>query len=287
MLRTRELVRPATTDVHTVQIGSFEVVVTGAACVVDLIREAFPSHPGWSTPHTNGHGSRLHVHEDGDDTWQVIEGDALLRHCHTLDELQAYLVWLIVSRAVERLGSDHLLFHAAAISVGQAGIILPANSGSGKSTLTAALVAAGATYFSDEIAAIEAGAGSLVPFPKAIKLEPDTLPVLSSRYPELADRRLLDRRATYVRPPVERWASEPVSPQFVIFPRYRAGAPTQLRSISRSVAFERLLEQAFSTGGQAGDGIQQIVHLIQMCSCHDLTFSDLDCAVDLVTHIAG
>jgi HprK-related kinase A len=247
-----------------------------------MVRQAFPTAPAWPASLSGAIQFDLHVSQTNtsSDTWYVTENNTTTHKCQRLAELQSLLVWLINSRAVEWIGKDHLLFHAGAIAAGQTGIILPAQSGSGKSTLTAALVAGGCSYFSDEAAIIDPDSGLLLPFPKAIKLEPDSLPVLASRFPELeVNSETQSRRVTYLCPPDDRWPSGPATPKLIVFPQYVSGARTQMSAMPRSVAFERLLAHSFSAGNLAAEGIQQLVQLVQACACYELTVGDLDDAV--------
>lgn len=61
--------------------------------------------------------------------------------------------------------------HAAAVAVAGVGIVLPGRSFAGKTTLAAALLAAGATYYSDEYAVLD-GDGLVHPYPRPLSLRP-------------------------------------------------------------------------------------------------------------------
>jgi HprK-related kinase A len=267
---------------YAVKIFSFRASISGPDHVIEAVRQAFPTAPAWPAALSDGVQLDLHVWQPDTtcESWRITENDMATHTCQSLAELQSLLVWLINSRAVEWIGKDHLLFHAGAVAVGQTGIILPAQSGSGKSTLTAALVADGCTYFSDEAAVIDPDSGLLLPFQKAIKLEPASLPVLASRFPDLEVHSVAQRRrVTYLCPPDDRWPSGPATPKLIVFPQYVNGAPTEMAPMPRSVAFERLLAHSFSAGNLAADGVKQLVRLVQGCACYELPFSDLDDAV--------
>ncbi len=70
---------------------------------------------------------------------------------------------------VAEFASHHVFVHAGAVGWKGQGIIVPGRSYSGKSTLIVELVRAGATYYSDEYAVIDAQ-GRLHPFIKPIEL---------------------------------------------------------------------------------------------------------------------
>ena len=271
-----------------VRILSFTASVNGPDHVIRAVRQAFPTAPAWPASLSGEIQFDLRVSQTNtsSDSWYVTEPNSTTHECKSLAELHSLLVWLINSRAVEWIGKDHLLFHAGAVAVGQTGIILPAQSGSGKSTLTAALVAEGCSYFSDEAAVIDPNSGMLLPFPKAIKLEPDSLPVLASRFPELeVHSGTQPRSVTYLSPPDDRWPAGPATPKLIVFPQYVSGARTQMAAILRSVAFERLLALSFSAGNLAAEGIQQLVQLVQACACYELTVGDLDDAVKQIMRV--
>lgn len=71
---------------------------------------------------------------------------------------------------------DRLFVHAGAVGAGRHAIVLPGPTGTGKSTLVAALVAAGAVYYSDDWAPIDAD-GRLHPYPKPLLLRDPASPV--------------------------------------------------------------------------------------------------------------
>jgi hypothetical protein len=64
---------------------------------------------------------------------------------------------------------DHIFVHAAAVAIGDRAVVIPGRSFSGKSMLVAALVRAGATYYSDEFAVIDR-AGAVLPYAKPISI---------------------------------------------------------------------------------------------------------------------
>lgn len=67
---------------------------------------------------------------------------------------------------------DVIFVHAGVVAVDGHAIALPGRSFSGKTTLVAALVAAGATYYSDEFAVI-ASDGAVLPYAKPLSIRSD------------------------------------------------------------------------------------------------------------------
>lgn len=64
-----------------------------------------------------------------------------------------------------------IVIHAAVVVLDGAALLLPGRSGVGKSTLAAALVARGATYFSDEFAPLTSD-GRVLAYPRPLRLRP-------------------------------------------------------------------------------------------------------------------
>jgi hypothetical protein len=63
-----------------------------------------------------------------------------------------------------------LAIHAGVVAQGRGAIAIPGKSGAGKSTLTAACVAAGFPYVSDEALCIDRSTGDVVPYPRPLML---------------------------------------------------------------------------------------------------------------------
>src|SRR5262249_29657438 len=109
--------------------------------------------PGWKAAPTAMprstlrlfHGRGLSVQVDGA---EVASG---LSHEAALDVLESEL-----QLAVARYAQPDVFVHAGVVSIGGQAIVLPGRSGAGKTTLVRALVAAGARYYSDEYAVLDA-----------------------------------------------------------------------------------------------------------------------------------
>ena len=80
---------------------------------------------------------------------------------------------------LNRLAADHtpdrLLLHAGVVERDGRVALLTGPSGRGKSTLTAASVASGAAYVSDELAIVDPATGAVTPYPKALELDDDAM----------------------------------------------------------------------------------------------------------------
>src|SRR5262249_29262954 len=118
------------------------------AAIVSLAHEpsAMSRGSGGSSRRRAGRGpSGISVRRDGR---LVARG---LSHRQALDVLESEL-----QLAVARLARPEVFVHAGVVAVDGRAILVPGRSGTGKTTLVRALVEAGATYYSDEYAVLDA-----------------------------------------------------------------------------------------------------------------------------------
>lgn len=125
---------------------------------------------------------------------------------------------------------DHVFVHAGVVGVGEQAIVLPGRSFAGKTTLVAALVQAGAEYWSDEYAVLDSD-GLVHPYPKPLSV------------------RINNTRETDERP-VESLggkAGDRALPAAVIaFMSYHPGAEWALRSRTAGEGAVKLLEHSIA-----------------------------------------
>jgi hypothetical protein len=123
---------------------------------------------------------------------------------------------------------DHVFVHAGVVGVGERAIVLPGRSFAGKTTLVAALVKAGAEYWSDEYAVLDAD-GLVHPYPKPLSVRID------------------DTRATDERP-IEslggRAGDRPLPVSVIAFTTYRPGVAFAPRPCTTGEGAVKLLEHS-------------------------------------------
>jgi hypothetical protein len=156
-----------------------------------------------------------------------------------VDRLSAWVNGLVLTTA-----RDYLVIHAACLLAPDGGaLVLAAPSGAGKSTLTAALVAAGYGYLSDEFAPIDPVHGLVHPFPKPLTLKAGSWPL----FPEAPEpdhpgvwfvtaEQLGGRTATGCH--AVRW---------VVLPRWRAGGAIEVEELSPGALVLAVAEQALGS----------------------------------------
>lgn len=166
-------------------------------------------------------------------------------------------VW---AQAVNRQDGVLLGLHAGVVAQGGGALLLPGASGSGKSTLTALLVAAGFTYFSDEIALLRDGDLQVMPVPLPLCVKQGGVGPLLASFPALAEARFHWRadgkRVTYLPPPPSSLPPPgracPV--RAVVFPRYTPGEgpaegeAARCERLAALAALERLLAECLLVG---------------------------------------
>jgi HprK-related kinase A len=196
----------------------------------------------------------------------------------------ALLEWGI-NWCVARRGHQFLMVHAAVVARGDVAVILPAPPGSGKSTLCAALVQRDWRLLSDEFALIEPSTGALMPMPRPVALKERSIGIIGGRVPGAVfgptAQNSEGQLVAHLRPPPASVAAafRPASPRWVVFPRYRAGAPLQVEPVTRARALVQLAESSFNYNVLGTEGFRRLVDVIERSDCYRLTFGDLDHAL--------
>lgn len=110
------------------------------------------------------------LRRDGSDGFDVLRDRAVLtgsvQREVALGVLDAQIRAEVALRA-----PDAIFVHAGVVAHRDPAIVIPGSSFTGKTTLVAALVRAGATYFSDEFAVLDER-GCLAPYAKPLSLRP-------------------------------------------------------------------------------------------------------------------
>ena len=170
------VIHPYRTGGASFAISSFGATVGVHLCdaaLLDSVLDRLP--PGWVPSDlclTDCDFAVEEVEEDGtschDDSHMLFEGEVLVRRPTTVTNVLDVLASRIEDRVAE-LAHPELFIHAGVVIWRGKAILLPAASYEGKSTLVAALVEAGAEYFSDEYAVLD-HAGRVHPFPRKLSL---------------------------------------------------------------------------------------------------------------------
>jgi hypothetical protein len=183
------------------------------------------------------------------------------------------------------------ILHGASLSLHGHGILLSAASGSGKSTLTAALSRRGFAYHADDMVALAAPDGAIVPWPAPHSLKRGCWAALADAFPEIThqpihhhcgrDLRLIaaDRKA---------WDHPPVRSSLLIFPRYEATAIPVRQAITPMEALIRLLEDRLFLGHPVTtEAVEAFLAWLSRIPAYEIVYPDTDTAERLVRDLVA
>lgn len=213
-----------------------------------------------------------------------LNGELLLESWASVDVL-SYLLWHINAAATERT-TEHVLLHAAAAEAHGRAVILCAPMEAGKTTLVAALVLAGLRYLTDEAVAIRPLDGAIVPFPKALSVDPGSWLLLPELKPHASTVEAQQLLAQQWQVPPQMIRDDAVSsgavPAVIVLPQYVAGAATSLEPITPGTALVEVLQQTFHVERQRARDMSVLAAVLQGCTCYRLRSGDLGESRDLV-----
>ncbi len=202
------------------------------------------------------------------------------------------LEW-VINWCVFTVPNQYLILHSAVVERGGRAAILPGEPGAGKSTLCAALSHRGWRLLSDEVAVMRPGTTDLLPVPRPIGLKEQSIEVIRSFAPGavLGPSVGGTRKGTvaHVQPPqgcVEE-GDRVARPGWIVFPRYRAGAATDLAPVTKGFALLRLASDAFNFSTLGAEGFETAADLVEQNDCYELTYGDLEEAVGVFAGLAG
>jgi HprK-related kinase A len=184
-----------------------------------------------------------------------------------------------------------LMFHAAALERGGAGLLMPALPGHGKTTLCAALAHRDFRLLSDEFGLLRPGSTELVPVPRPMPLKNASIGVIRDFARDAFIGPVIPgtRKGTlaHVRPPFASVLrmSEPAPVRWVVFPRWEEGAALCLEALPRTEAFMLLAGNAFNYELLGEQGFDTVGRLAEQSGCLRLTYSRLEDAVGALTRL--
>jgi hypothetical protein len=216
-------------------------VAVEAGCEDRLLFERLPSllPPGWR-PSQAETPTRFTVSAAG-----VISRDGTrVGHADPADEPLEDRFGAAIRRHVAEHAPAHVFLHAGVVAVGGTAIVVAGESHSGKTTLVRALLARGATYYSDEYAVIDAQ-GAIEPYSKPLAVRVGAqgfgvpLPV-----------------------PPERVADARARAGLIVLTRYVEGASWQPRSISSARAVLLLLGHTIPARSRPSQALEAVTGLV-------------------------
>jgi hypothetical protein len=199
------------------------------------------------------------------------------------DEVVPYLIYRIFADSMANL-NQRLLFHGAVVARDDQALLLPAPSGAGKSTLSAALCAAGWTYFSDELAVVDPLRLRVEPLALPIGLKDKSMDALAPFWPDIQKRPRHNRidgiGVRYLAPHnTLRNGAMPI--KALVFPRYSTDTSTNSTRLPPLASLERLVATGSSSRPLVSSDIAAILRLAALPS-YRLEFSNLEDTLDLL-----
>ncbi|WP_242465220.1 HprK-related kinase A, partial [Rhodospirillum rubrum] len=193
---------------------------------------------------------------------------------------------------IATLAHDHVILHSAVLEKDGRAALLPAPPGSGKSTLCAGMVAAGWRLLSDEMALIGVTDGLLSPIPRPVSLKNASIEVIRARAPQATFAPSIPGTPKgtigLMRPPREAIArrTHRVAPAWILFPRWQAGAPLALTPRPMASATFDVLRNCYNLAVHGQAGFDRLADVVGGCACFDLTYGDLDEALERLAALA-
>lgn len=167
----------AVDDLGTRRAGAAVIrVVSNAPAVSGLLLEPLALLPHASP--SAAVDSVISVTDPGDDgPYEIREGHTAFASAVSADEA-ADAVLAACNQAATTVPSHTVRLHGGVVAFGDRAVVICGESGSGKSSLTAALVRAGWSYLTDEVAIVEPGTWEVTPYPKWVDLSASSLQLI-------------------------------------------------------------------------------------------------------------
>jgi hypothetical protein len=218
--------------------------------------------------------------------WLLLRTGTQLDECRTLAGVAPMLHANTLMLAFTKAPRFAALHAGAVLRDGQC-VVLPAASGHGKSTLTAALVAEGYGYLTDDFVILTEPSIRACPVPLGLGLKEGSWAVLADRIPALFEQRVHVRadgkRIRYLPlPPAA--PNECVPVRALVYPQYRPSATTNYRRIRPAEALTLLAAAGYETR-LSGRTVRSLVEWVCAVPSYELVYGDLDHAVAAMNEI--
>lgn len=226
----------------------------------------------------SGSPERTHLEQDGAGIYSGTDRAALAR---TLVEKTLYTL----------VESDHtgLALHAAAVSAGDTGVLIPGQSGAGKSTLAVWLTSRGFSYLTDELVHVPLDSNRIEAFTRPINLKRKGGDRINGELNfDNADHRVLSTSSLSIVPhrlfnPSHQKTSPEIS--VILFPNLVTTETHRLEPLSRGQAALKLVESLVNGRNIPHHGINQISRIVREIPAYVLHYSGFDTLPELVADI--
>ena len=220
-------------------------ICTNAPQLLPEIEALIP--PGWQRRPRSSAQQRLGLLDEGDDWFSIYRNDGACVH-DAAGRAYAFLrLDEIIETQVALEATDFVFIHAGVVATGGLALLLPGVSFAGKTTLVRSLVEAGAIYYSDEFAVLDA-TGHVHPYARPLEYRPpDGGPSVDYRADELGGVA----------------GDQPVPVGLVVATRYRPETQWDPRPLSRAQAALTLLRNALPAQERPDQTIRHIRRVLE------------------------
>ena len=181
--------------------------------------------------------------------WCLLANRRIVRVSRVLGNVLHNLRGELVSH-VGKLAQDRIFVHAGAVGWKGRAIILPGDSMAGKSTLVAALLRAGATYYSDEIAVLDAH-GLLHPYARNLQMrEPNSLVQRSATVTKIAGKGA-------------RVGEQPLPVGLIVFSQFVKDSPWQTERLTPGLAMVNGMRHTYPARVSPSRALQTWAHAVE------------------------
>jgi hypothetical protein len=222
--------------------------------------------PGWEPSDEFPEDGHFTLSGRADGAYAVVADGAMIGSGLTAD-VAIHVLDAEVRHRIATLASDRIFVHAGVVALDTRALLLPGPSFCGKSTLVAALVAEGATYYSDEYAVLDE-TGSVHPYHRRLSLRTDSgaydgyvsVETLGGRAGSGPARPALIAVTVYT--PGEQWNPRPLEPRFGALSLLTNTVPAMERPQASIQAVSRAVAGAEMFEGNRGEAAETAVLLM-------------------------
>lgn len=221
------------------------------------------------------------IDTDADGKLTLWRNETLLHPKPTPLFIFLYLARDVVEKLIAHTQS-HLVFHAAGLGWGEAGVILCGRSGRGKSTFSTWLTATGFDFLSDEVVAVDPTFSHVWGLACPIILKPKSRFVWEHWLGERAEGEAIQTfdGAAWFDPEAFRpnCVRQVFTPRLVIFPHYKAETPLTAQRLTPGEATIELMHQLVNFDQLPDQGFKTITSFVQQLVAYRLTYDDVQAA---------
>ena len=186
---------------------------------------------------------------------------------------------------------QYLVVHAACLEKQGVAVVFPAPPGSGKSTLCAALMLSGWRLLSDELTLIDTASGLIFPLARPVNLKNESIHLIKSAFPLAVFGPVVSDTqkgtVSHLKPSSASVArdQEPARAQWIVYPRYEAGAACLAKPMGQAKSFMSLAANAFNYSTLGSAGFEATARLIDSTQSMSLTYSTLASGLDFMNSL--